>query len=507
MKQPFFEFLNTNLYPVELLHFYGVNGKVSGSVSAVGEIGGKVVAVVHGPMGCGFHYRHSGRRRHQPFYQLLSSDLTEQEIIFGGEEKLYQTAKEAWERYRPEILFLIPTPVSDILNDNIHAVAELLRKEGIFAVEIQSELFSHRDKNYARNRLRQMAKQKITGDNRMEVELKGCGFTEALYAMVDHVMEPQERIARTINIETIAWGSDGNRVLREMEQFLSRCKISINTWIPSASVEELRRAPAAQLNLAKRIRWAKHMKERFDVDYLFLGNSGRYMGLEGISRLYRDIAEKLDICEEMEREIAVAEKSVLEQTMQPRKAIGTYRCVLVCKELSMAPFWIKLYAKDFGIHFDYVCLVQTQAAKRSLCITPEMEAQLLNRIEEAISMYSSGTKVVLNASKNELSRIFSGIDAVLGTNDATLEGMGAPIIPSVTETVSLSYESYIRNVYRLEKRLKNRKKRELLLLNQMEFNSENYPRYENRESIAARGMWEKMWLERKEAEHENSKGM
>lgn len=67
MHQPFFDDLRTLMYPSALLHTFGVNGKVSGSVGAAGEIGGGVVVILHGPRGCGFHYRHSARRRHQPF--------------------------------------------------------------------------------------------------------------------------------------------------------------------------------------------------------------------------------------------------------------------------------------------------------------------------------------------------------------------------------------------------------------------------------------------------------
>lgn len=96
------------MYPSTLLHAYGVNGKISGSVGAVGEVGGNVVAILHGPMGCAYHYRYSARRRHQPFYALLSSNLTEREIVFGGEGKLRRAVQEAWERYRPEWIFLIP---------------------------------------------------------------------------------------------------------------------------------------------------------------------------------------------------------------------------------------------------------------------------------------------------------------------------------------------------------------------------------------------------------------
>lgn len=102
--------------------------------------------------------------------------------------------------------------------------------------------------------------------------------SEALYAIVNQVMEPQECRKHSINIETLAWGSDGNRVLREMEAFLGKSGITVQTWIPSASPDQLRQAPAAQLNLAKRVRWAKRMKERFGVDYLFLGNGGSCSG-------------------------------------------------------------------------------------------------------------------------------------------------------------------------------------------------------------------------------------
>ncbi|MFQ7453525.1 MAG: hypothetical protein ACLRNQ_21390 [Flavonifractor plautii] len=82
------------------------------------------------------------------------------------------------------------------------------RREGISVVGVQSELFSHRDKNYTRNRLKELAHQTITGDNRLEMELKGRGFTEALYALVEQVMEPSAQIPHSVNIETVGWGSE-----------------------------------------------------------------------------------------------------------------------------------------------------------------------------------------------------------------------------------------------------------------------------------------------------------
>lgn len=451
--QTFFDDLSTLMYPSALLHAFGVNGKVSGSIGAIGEMGGGVLAVLHGPRGCGFHYRHSARRRHQPFYPLLCSDLTEEEIIYGGADKLRRTVLNAWVRYRPPLILIVPTPVSDILNEDIRSVAEELREAGVRVAAIQSELFSHRDKNYARARVRELAKQKITGDNRLEMELKGCGFTEALYALVEQVMEPQTVLPRSVNIETVGWGSEGKAALREIETFLSVCGVTVHTWIPSAPVERLATAPAAQLNLVKRVRWARRMKERFGTDYLHLGGAGRYTGLSGIAAFYRDIGEKLGMAEEMEPRVVRAVDDTLERTAEARAELARYRCVLVCRGLQGAPFRIKLFAGDFGLRLTRVVLVLTPDMCRDMDLTPALEEQLLSRIRDAAERYADGVELLLNPDREMLRSVFSKADAVVGTGDFTMEGLGAPLIPAMSETTSYSFPSYERNLFRLRDRL------------------------------------------------------
>ncbi len=496
--QTFFDDLSTAMYPSALLHTFGVNGKVSGSVGAVGEMGGGVLAVLHGPRGCGFHYRYSARRRHQPFYPLLCSDLTESEIIYGGAEKLRRTVEMACRRYRPALILMIPTPVSDILNEDIRAVAEELRRRGIRTAAVQSELFSHRDKSYAKRRVQELAKQKITGDNRLEMELKGCGFTETLYALVDQVMEPQEVIPHSVNIETVGWGSEGTLVLREIEAFLHTCGVTVHTWLPSAPVERLTTAPAAQLNLVKRVRWARRMRERFGTDYLHLNGAGRYAGLDGIAAFYRDIGEKLHMTGEMEPVIAQAVDAVLEQTAAAREELSRYRCVLVCRGLPNAPFRIKLFARSFGLSLSAICLILTPEMARSMELTPELQAQLMERIQTSAALYARSAPVFLNPTREELQELFSAADAVVGTDDFTLEGLGAPLIPAMSETVSLSFPSFARNVFRLRDRLAARTERDALILNRMPFSTRHLPLYEGGDGLAAKELWARMWLYREE---------
>ena len=66
------------------------------------------------------------------------------------------------------------------------------------------------------------------------------------------------------------------------------------------------------------------------------------------------------------------------------------------------------------------------------------------------------------------------------------------------ETVSLSFESYVRTVLRLRERLANCQVREELLLQKMPFDSRYYPLYVNETGLAAKEMWARMWLRRKE---------
>lgn len=496
--QTFFDDLTTLMYPSALLHLFGVNGKVSGSVGAIGEMGDGVLAVIHGPRGCGFHYRHSARRRHQPFYPLLCSDLTEREIVYGGVEKLCQTVRAAWQRYRPSLILLIPTPISDILNEDLRAAADILRSEGIRAAAIQSELFSHRDKNYAKKRVRALAKQKITGDNRLELELKGCGFTEALYALVEQVMEPQPLLPRTVNIETVGWGSEGKLVLREIAAFLGSCGVGVHTWIPSAPIGQLITAPAAQLNLVKRVRWARRMREKFGTEYLHLGGAGRYTGLDGISAFYRDIGEKLNLSEEMEPHIARAAEETLARTRPIREELSRRHCVLVCRGLQTAPFRIKLFAQSFGLKLNGIVLILTPEMRRDMDLTPELEGQLMSRIQDAAALYSGGTPLWINPDRAELRRIFSQADGVVGTDDFTMEGLGAPLIPAMSETVSLSFPSYERNLLRLRDRLSAHTTRDSLILNRMPFDTEHYPLHMDAGSLASRELWKRMWLYREE---------
>jgi hypothetical protein len=81
----------------------------------------------------------------------------------------------------------------------------------------------------------EVSKQKFGKGKNIDFDIMGCGYTEALYAMVDNVMVEQKPIQKSINIETIGWGKHGKLVIGEVEGFLAKAGITINSHFPSTS--------------------------------------------------------------------------------------------------------------------------------------------------------------------------------------------------------------------------------------------------------------------------------
>lgn len=499
--QPFWDYMCEELYPTWFLHSFGMNGKISGCVAGIGDVVGNIVSVLHAPKGCAFHYRYSSRRRYYPYFPLLCSDLTEQEIVMGGEAKLEQTVREAYQRYHPDLVFIIPSPITDILNEDIAGVVTRLKEEGIPVAACRSELFSLPDKDYVKLSTAEHAKLKVGEENHLELEVLGCGFTEAAISFVDQIMEKVPVVENSVNLETISWHLEGARNLHEIEDFLSRCGITVNCWIPSSPLEELKRASAAKLNLVRFfVRWAHHMKDVFGTDYLAFGDTNRYDGLEGIGRFYLDIAERLNKTAEMEPLVAQAIQQAREETADDLAYLKEKTVVLASRSLQAAPDQIKTFIQVYGLNLKSVCITLTDMMRRYHSIDDGILNQLMTRLHDAIELYSPGTEIYINPDDETLRAAFSGVDAVVGSEDFTLEGMGAPVISDMIDSIAYTFPSYIRSIHRLRERMESGHERKDLILNRMDFSPDDIALYPDSSHFTAREMWIRMWLE-KNQEH------
>lgn len=96
------------------------------------------VVISHGPVGCGsgshnmdFTIRLYGTQRGKQMSNArwFSTNLSESEVINGGEAKLRRTVIEADRRFRPSAIFVMMTCAPSIIGDDIDGVLDELRSE------------------------------------------------------------------------------------------------------------------------------------------------------------------------------------------------------------------------------------------------------------------------------------------------------------------------------------------------------------------------------------------
>ena len=101
--------------------------------------------LIHGPVGCAaYTWDIRGSLSSGPELHRLSfsTDLREEEVIYGGEKKLYSALTELIETYKPKAAFIYATCIVGLIGDDIQAVCSRVRAEtGIPVIPVHSEGF------------------------------------------------------------------------------------------------------------------------------------------------------------------------------------------------------------------------------------------------------------------------------------------------------------------------------------------------------------------------------
>lgn len=102
--------------------------------------------IVHGPIGCASYtwdIRGSLSSDSEMYRMSFSTDLREQDIIFGGEKKLSMAIDEIVEKEKPNVVFIYSTCVVGVIGDDVKAVAKHAEmKHGIRVIPVHSSGFS-----------------------------------------------------------------------------------------------------------------------------------------------------------------------------------------------------------------------------------------------------------------------------------------------------------------------------------------------------------------------------
>ncbi len=96
-----------------------------------------IVNITHGPIGCGFYSwltRRNQTRTESDAQEnfipyCFSTDMQDSNIVFGGEEKLKQAIREAYELFQPKGMAIFSTCPVGLIGDDVHRVARQMKEE------------------------------------------------------------------------------------------------------------------------------------------------------------------------------------------------------------------------------------------------------------------------------------------------------------------------------------------------------------------------------------------
>ncbi len=96
-----------------------------------------ILQIVHGPIGCSFYAWLTRRNQtktptdqHENFIPYaFSTDMQDENIVFGGEKKLKDAIREAYTEFKPHSIAIFSTCPVGLIGDDVHAVSREMKAE------------------------------------------------------------------------------------------------------------------------------------------------------------------------------------------------------------------------------------------------------------------------------------------------------------------------------------------------------------------------------------------
>jgi nitrogenase molybdenum-iron protein alpha chain len=267
-----------------------------------------IVNITHGPIGCGFYSWLTRRNQtdpsttedgHQFMNYCFSTDMQDEEIIFGGEKKLKQAIQEAYDTFHPKAIAVFATCPVGLIGDDVHAVTrEMKEKLGI-------NIFGFSCEGY--KGVSQSAGHHIANN----------GIFKHVIGRDDTVREGKYKVnlLGEYNI-----GGDAF----EIDRLFEKCGISvISTFSGNSSIDFFANAHTADLNMIMCHRSINYVAEMMETKYgipwikvNFIGAKSTAKSLRKIAQYYED-QELIDRVEEvLAGEMPEVEKALAE--VRPR---------------------------------------------------------------------------------------------------------------------------------------------------------------------------------------------
>nr|WP_092073290.1 nitrogenase iron-molybdenum cofactor biosynthesis protein NifE [Dendrosporobacter quercicolus]NSL49947.1 nitrogenase iron-molybdenum cofactor biosynthesis protein NifE [Dendrosporobacter quercicolus DSM 1736]SDM56575.1 nitrogenase molybdenum-cofactor synthesis protein NifE [Dendrosporobacter quercicolus] len=328
------------------------------------------IHLVHGPIGCASYtwdIRGSLSSGEELYRNSFSTDLKEQDVIFGGEKKLAQAIDELVAKYPSPVVFVYSTCIVGVIGDDLEAICKAAsKKHGIEVLPVQSSGF---------------------------IGNKSAGYRAACDTLLRLIEPPQSRK----NQHSINYLGDFNLAGEAwiIRNYLHEIGVDVNVvFTGDSSYAELKTAATASLNIIQcagsMAYLAEKMEQIYDIPYLRIS----FVGLEDTVDSLRRIALALGDA----GMIARAEALIARETARVQPILATYREKFKGKKAAIyvgggfkAISLIKQF-REIGIE---VVMIGTQTGQRE-------EYETIHELVE------EGTIILDDANPAELERFMVG---------------------------------------------------------------------------------------------------
>jgi nitrogenase molybdenum-iron protein alpha chain len=322
------------------------------------------VVIVHGAIGCGgaVHSQGASVRVGQfnagdknPKGALwLSTNLTESDVVSGGEEKLKHAIIEADKRYRPSAIIVLSTCIPGIIGDDIDGVADALKDQvSATLLPIHCEGFKTKIMATAYDAIfHSFLRNMIDGKDETEFRI----YDNDISATAEKLR--RSRLVNLLNVSSMT-GADQ----KELTRLLNKLGLEVNMLPCDAHPDAFRLAPFAALSIGvcptHDDYFMTYLEQKFGVP--FVGGQ-MPIGIENTSIWLRQIAAKLGLTEAAER-IIKSETDELNRALEPllphlhgktamlsAGEIRTLATAVLLQELGMEIVAVRPYHYDkFGV--------------------------------------------------------------------------------------------------------------------------------------------------------------
>jgi nitrogenase molybdenum-iron protein alpha chain len=252
-----------------------------------------ILSITHGPVGCGFYSWLTRRNQTHPptdtspnfINYCLTTDMQEQQIVFGGEKKLKAAVREAYQLFHPKAIAIFSTCPVGLIGDDVHSVSREMKEE------LGINVFGFSCEGY--RGVSQSAGHHIANN--------------ALFKNVIGIDDAQHTEKFKINLlGEYNIGGDGFVI----DELFRRCGITrIATFSGNSDYQSMTNSHTADLNLVmchRSINYvAEMMEKKFGIPWLKVN----FIGAESTSKALRKIGEYFDDAELKARiETVIAEE-------------------------------------------------------------------------------------------------------------------------------------------------------------------------------------------------------